>query len=103
MVVDTLVCTTTLLVTCMQVADKGRKSHKNLRNQLYTIGLGNDAYTPPDLGNIKFHGDRRCFLENVFVQILLKTGCALTCTCPKSNWILCVLGGNPLKDGNGRV
>ena len=34
-VVDTLVCTTTLLVASLQVAIKGRKSQDNMRNQIY--------------------------------------------------------------------
>ena len=34
MVVDTLVCTTTLLVASLQVAIKGQKSHDNMRNQI---------------------------------------------------------------------
>ena len=87
MVVDTLVCTTTLLVANLQVAIKGCKSHNSLKNLLYASAFGRDPFTPPDLGLIEFHGDRGYFSENSFASILLPTGSAMTCTCPKGIWL----------------
>ena len=40
MVINTIVYTTTFLVASLQVAVKGRKSHDNLRNQLYNSAFG---------------------------------------------------------------
>ena len=53
-VVDTLVCTTTLLVASLQVAINGQKLHDNMRNQIYASTIGRDPFTPPDLVNIEF-------------------------------------------------
>ena len=86
-VVDTIVCTATLLVANLQVAIKGRRNHDNLRNQLFASAFGRNPYNPPNLQNMEFHGDRGYFSENAFLAILLITGCALTCTCPRGIWI----------------
>jgi hypothetical protein len=103
MVVDTLVCTTTLLVASLQVAIKGRKTHDNMRNQIYANAFGRDPFTPPDLHNIEFHGNRGYFSENAFIGILLLTGCVLTCTCPRGKWLSFVLGDVPMDDDDDRV
>ena len=42
MVIDTIVCTTTLLIASLQVAIKGRKNHDNLKNQVYASAFGRD-------------------------------------------------------------
>ena len=74
-----------------------------MRNQIYTSAFGRDLFTPPDLHNIEFHGDRGYFSENSFIGILLLTGCVLTCTCPRGKWLSFVLGNVPMDDDNDRV
>ena len=59
---------------------------------------------PPNLARIEFHGDRGYFSEITFLSILLQTGCLLTCTCPKGNWLPFVLGKNiTLAEGDKRL
>ena len=103
MVIDTLVCTTTLAIACLQVAVKGRKSHDNLRNMLYNNAFGSDAFNPPELHNVDFHGDRGYFSEKSFLDILLATGCLLTCTCPRGVWLPFAFGKFDPKEGDSRL
>ena len=84
--------TSTLLVANLQVAIKGGKSHDNLKNQLYNGAFVRDPFTPPDMSNIDFHGDRRYFSENAFIGIMLLTGCIVTCTFPIGVWLSFVYG-----------
>ena len=88
---DAIVTTATMLIVSLQVHIKGRKQHDNLRNQLYNVSFGRDPFTPPNLANIEFHGDRGYFSENTFLAILLLCGCFLTCTCPRGIWLPFVL------------
>ena len=69
----------------LPVVIKGRKSHNNTRDQ------------------IEFYEDHGYFSENVFLNILLKTSCVLTCTFPKGIWLPLVLGDATLSEGGTRV
>lgn len=103
MVFDTIVCATILLVASPQVAIKSSKSHDNLIKQLYDSALGRDAYTPPDLSNVEFHCNRGHFSENTCVGILSLISCLLTCTCPRGNWLLFVLGNITIEEGDNLI
>lgn len=81
-VVDTLVCTTTLLVANLQVSIAKQNQQDAMNNQTVASAFGCDPFYAPDLSNIEFHGDRGYFSEGEFLAILLVTGCFLTCTCP---------------------
>jgi len=102
MICDALMTTTTMMIVSLQVQIKARKQHDNLRNQLYAVSFGSDPYSPPDLAEIEFHGDRGYFSENSFLAILLLCGCMLSCTCPKGNWLWCFIGKS-LPEGDKRV
>lgn len=85
----------------LQLAIKGRKSHANLRNQLFNDAFGDNIDVVPDLANIELHTDRGYFSENSFMAILLLCGCMLTCTCPKGKLrlgLLCRGGNDDLRD-----
>jgi hypothetical protein len=99
MVIDTRVCSSSPLSVDLQVAIKGRKSHNNMRHQIYASACGCDPFTPPDLNNIECHGDCQYFLKNAIFNIVLKIGRVLTCACPKGIWLLFVLCDATLLEG----
>lgn len=82
---------------------KGRKSHDNFRNQLYSDAFGEDVDVTPDLSNFELHADRGYFSQNSFMSILLLTGCMLTCTCPRGKWLPFVIGNAILAEDDKRL